>query len=117
MTNLTSYSLNFKDMKFSDGDFVKSNYWPQIIKESGYVEKTLQYMSFDYLGIESVVMFDMAISGKYSYDSGDYNTPSYEDVDLDEPSININSMTIDGYDVELTSEIVNLLKEAITQNL
>jgi len=118
-TNFVStYSIDFNKSKFVDGDFTQSSSWSFLIQEGdGFFKNELQHMKFEYLGVEIDVMFDLIVSGSYSYDCGDYLTPPYEDCEINDVDITINSLTIDEYQVDLTTEIVEIMKSLIKINL
>jgi len=114
----STYTINFNDMKFLHGDYIKSDDMSELIIENdGYIKKDCQYMTFDYLGIEVSVGFEMSVSGRYSSDPGDYWTPPSSDCDIEDIEIDIVDLTIDEYDVELTKEITDILEELIKKTI
>jgi hypothetical protein len=74
-------------------------------------------MSFDCNGVSIVVDYEINVSGSSSYDSGDYWTaPSY-DVDVDSVDISVTTVSIDEYEVELTSELKKIFESFIEKKL
>lgn len=121
MSNYVStYSINFNEMKIAvkDSDFVGSSRWDHLIVEhEGSFSRDCQYMVFDYLGCRVEVGFDMVVSGKYEWDPGDYMTEPTSYTEIDGADIEITSLHIDQYEVELSAEITDILKKIIDKHL
>ena len=117
MTNfISTYSMDFNSMTFKNGDFVDSNLWPNLIKEhEGIFSSEDEFMTFEYLGIELIVSFNLSVTGVTSYDPGDYWTPPYSEFEMDDADIEIKGITIDEYDVELNNEIIEQVKVIINK--
>lgn len=118
MNNSTkTYSLNFNNLKLIDGDYTKSDDWFEMICENGCFSTDSQYMTFSSDGIDVVVDFDLSVIGSVSHDPGDYWTPPYTDVDISEVEVNVTSLHIDEWEVELTKELKNFLEVEIKKYL
>lgn len=117
---ISTYLIDTKEINLNgeDSDFAKSSSWEDtIIDEGGSFFKDHQYMSFNGSGFELSVQFDLLVSGRFSFDSGDYCTPPCSECEIEEVDINIIGVSIDGYEVELTTDIIDLFKGAIKKNL
>ena len=105
-------------MKFQHGDFVKSDEMESLILENnGSFIRDCQFMTFDYMGMEVVVGFELTVSGTHSFDPGDYYTPPYSECDIDDIDVYITDLYVDEYEVELTKEIKDILMKIINKNL
>ena len=104
----------------TDGDYTKAEDWEELICENeGSFSKDEEYMIFDSNGIEIVINYEISVSGRVDYDPGDYYTPPYSDFDITYEDIFISSVTIDGYELELSKGIVfcQINKHAIMASL
>jgi hypothetical protein len=63
-------------------------------------------------GLEISVDVDILVSGDISIDRGDYWTPTHKSLDISDISCEIKDIYIDGYELELNSDIESIfLKE------
>lgn len=100
-----------------DGDFLKdADIVDRIYEDGSFVVKE-QFMSFDCEGVSITIDYEINVSGKSYYDKGDYWTPPSYDVNIDSIDITINSVTIDEYEVELTSDLNDIFENLVTKSL
>jgi hypothetical protein len=110
-------TFNTENTKCVDGDFIKDNDIADKVYEDGSFTLDDQWMSFDCNGVSIVVDYEISVSGSSSYDSGDYWTPPSYDVDVDSVDISVTSVSIDEYEVELTSELKEIFEILVTKSL
>ena len=112
-----NFTLDFKNMTFLHGDFVKSDRWDDYIYENGGIHRDCQFMAFEYAGTEVCVDFELTVSGTYSFDAGDWNTPPYSECEIKDVEIDITGVTINEYSVELTDELRVIFSKIVESNL
>lgn len=118
MNTFSTYSLNFNNLTIKHKDVVDIDEWSDLVYENdGSFMRDFQYICFDCDGIEVVVDYSLEVEGSISHSSGDYWTPSYTEVEIDNVNININSLNIDEYDVLLNDTLVNTLKIEIKKQI
>lgn len=110
-------TLTLEKLNLVDGDFIKSEDWFDLICEDGGFTAKNQYITFNSNGNEVVVDFDLSVSGKVTHDRGDYWTPPYTDVDIKEIDLDILSVHINDWEVELNGAIETWLVSEIKKNL
>ena len=115
MSNLDTIKLN--NLKFIDGDFLKSEDWMEKIYESGEFTRKAEFITFECNGVEVVVDFDLSVSGRVEHDPGDYWTPPYTDVDITDVDVEVKYLIVDEWEVELTKEIEDFLVKEIKNYL
>lgn len=121
-TTMITYLINFQNLKVSDKDIVNNNDFEELILENeGSFTRDDQVIWFksDDLGedVEVSVEYEIYVSGSVDHDPGDYWTPPYTDVDINDIDIEIKSVYIDDIDLELTKEIETILLTKIKQEL
>lgn len=114
--------IKFQNLKVSDKDIISNDYFADLILENeGSFTKDGQIIWFksDDLGedVEVSVEYEIYVSGSVDYDPGDYWTPPYTDVDINDIDIEINSVCIDDIELELTKEIKTILLAKIKQEI
>ena len=114
---MNNFTLDYKNMTFKHGDFVKSDRWDEYICESGGLHRDCQYMAFEYDGVEVCVTFELTVSGTHSFDAGDWNTPPYSECEISDVEIDITEVTINEYSVELTNELRDIFSKIVESNL
>jgi hypothetical protein len=119
---MITYLINFQNLKVSDKDIVNNNDFEELILENeGSFTRDDQVIWFksDDLGedVEVSVEYEIYVSGSVDYDPGDYWTPPYTDVDINDIDIEIKSVYIDDIELELTKEIETILLNKIKQEL
>lgn len=110
-------TFNPNNTNLVDGDFIKDNDFADKIYEDGSFTLNDQWMSFDCNGVNITIDYEISVSGTSSYDGGDYWTPPSYDVDIDSVDITINSVHIDEYEVELTSDLKKVFENLINKSL
>lgn len=112
----TTYQFNTKSLKLKEKDVFED--WQDCIFENdGQFQKDDQYMMFDLNGTEVVVFFDLNVSGSISHDDGDYWTPSHTEIDIEDVDVNLTSIFIDDYEVQLNESVKSQFKSLIKNNL
>jgi len=118
MNLISTYNLDTKGLKIIDYDCVKSSEWENLICENeGEFSREGEYMAFDMNGLELVITYDLNVSGRVDYDPGDYYNPPYTDVDITSEDIDIIDATLDGYDIELTKDLMKLFLDVVKKHL
>ena len=118
MSFLSTYTLDLSNLKVIDSCYSKRSDWEELICENeGSFSKDEEYMIFDSNGIEIVVNYELSVSGRVDYDPGDYYTPPYSDFDITYEDIFISSVTIDGYELELSKETKSLFEKEVKKKL
>lgn len=113
---ITTYSLNLDNLKLKNKEVFQD--WEDLICEhEGSFASDGQYMTFDCDGLEICVDFELSIFGSVHHDRGDYWTPPYTEVEITDLDININSLLVDDWDVEITDEMYKKLEKVIKSNL
>jgi hypothetical protein len=107
--NLSNATLKNKDFTPS------SNFEDLIFEGEGYASLSDEYMDLSCDGFEIVINYSVDLSGRISYSRGDYWTPSYTEVEVDDVDITINSITIDEYEVDLTPELTSVFEKIVNK--
>jgi hypothetical protein len=79
--------------------------------------KEYQSMTFNQNGISVVVGFELFVDGYVTNDEGDYLTAPASDIEISEVDINIVYLEVDEYEVELNSELIDIVKKLINKNI
>jgi hypothetical protein len=108
--------ISTENLKFVDGDFTKSTHWDDLIleNEGSFSEKDVYIILTDNKNTVDV-MFNLYLSAKITKSWGDYYTPSHTDIDIDDITIDINSVIINEEEVEITQEIRKSLSAKIKE--
>lgn len=119
---MITYSINFENLKVVEKDILDNNDFVDLILENeGSFTKDEQIIWFksDELGddVDISVEYEVCVSGSVDYDPGDYWTPPYTDVDINEIDIDIKTVYIDDIEFELTPEIEKLLLDKIKSEI
>jgi hypothetical protein len=115
--NTATKNYQLGHLKMTEGFFYKSDEWLEAIEEDGGFAAKNQYIIFNSNGIEVIVDFDISVTGNVSHSVGDWYTPSHTDVDIMDIDIDIISLHVDDWEVELNPEIEDFLKIEIKKNL
>jgi hypothetical protein len=113
-------SINYYDMSLikENSDYVKLSDFNNIMIDSGgSFLKENQLMVFNFSGMEILIGYNLYVSGIFSFDRGDWETPPYSECHIDEVDIEIDNVFINGYEVELSEDIIFILKKIIDKNL
>lgn len=119
---MITYLINFQNLEVSDKDIVSNDDFTDLILENeGSFTKDGQIIWFksDELDkdVEVSVEYEIYVSGSVDHDPGDYWTPPYTDLDINDIDIEIKSVYIDDIELELTKEIKTILLTKIKQEL
>jgi hypothetical protein len=100
--------------KVVSGDFLPSTeFVNEIFDGDGSSVSYAQFLEIESEGFQIEVIYDLYLSGRVYRDRGDYWTPSSIEVDVKSVDVEISSITIDGYDVELTEDLVKIFNNVI----
>jgi hypothetical protein len=106
-----SYTINPSNFKFTDGEYIASGDFADYISDNVSLSED-QWISFDCNGVEVVVNYKLSVSASIYEDRGDYWTPTHKSLDISDISCEIKDIYIDGYELELNSDIESIfLKE------
>lgn len=113
----STLKIELNNLKFIDGDFLKSENWIENIYEHDEFTRKSELITFECNGVEVIVSFDLSVSGRVEHDPGDYWTPPYTDVDITDVDVSVNQLFIDDNEFELTKEIKSTLEQEIKKYL
>lgn len=109
-------TFNPSKSKLVSGDYIKSSeFEDRIFDGEGSSSETDQFVSLQCDGFNIVVTYDLYIDGSISYSRGDYWTPDYTEVDVNNVDVTIKSIEIDEYEVQLTKEMALLFETIVKQ--
>jgi hypothetical protein len=109
-------TFNPSKSKLVSGDYIKSSEFEDLICDGeGNSSETDQFVSLQCDGFNIVVTYDLYIDGSISYSRGDYWTPDYTEVDVNNVDVTIKSIEIDEYEVQLTKEMALLFETIVKQ--
>lgn len=107
-------TFNPSKCKVVSGDFLPSTEFEnEIFDGDGSSVLYAQFVELQSEGFQIEVIYDLYLSGRIYRDCGDYWTPSSIEVDVKSVDVEISSITIDGYDVQLTTELVKIFNNVI----
>jgi|LauGreDrversion4_2_1035121.scaffolds.fasta_scaffold02735_18 hypothetical protein len=116
-----TYTIDFNNLSFYDGDFKKSDDFSDLIYENeGSVCLEEEWISFIPVGNDDVnitVEYSLELRGYFDECPGDYWTPPACDFCLDEATVSINRFFIDDVEVELFSEIEKILMTLVENKI
>jgi hypothetical protein len=111
---MTTATINTETIKLIDGDYIPSSEFEnEIAEHEGSFYETDQFMTFNQNGLEVVVTYEICVDGYTIYDAGDYFTPPCSSVEVGSVDITIERIEIEGFEVELTAELVKAFEVAI----
>jgi hypothetical protein len=115
---MITYSINFENLKVVEKDILDNNDFIDLILENeGSFTRDSQIIWFKSDDIDISVEYEVCVSGSVDHDPGDYWTPPYTDVDINEVDIDIKTVYIDDIEFELTPEIEKLLLDKIKSEI
>lgn len=118
MNNLTeTYSLNFNNLQFLHGDFLKSEDWSEKIYENGGYSNDCQYMTFSCGENEVIVDFEFNLSGYHSFDPGDWYTAPYSETEVTDVDVQVTKLHVGEWEVELNNDLKKLFEVEIKKYL
>lgn len=121
MTLDQTYTIDFSNLTFSDGDFKKYDDFSDLIYENeGSVCLEDQWISYNPAGNEDVcvvVEYTLEVDGYFDECPGDYWTPPSCDFELSDASVTISRFLIDDYEVELSPEMEKFLQAMVEKKI
>ncbi len=121
MTLDQTYTIDFGNLEFTDGDFKKYDDFSDLIYENeGSVCLEDQWISYAPAGNEDVcvvVEYTLEVDGYFDECPGDYWTPPACDFCLNDATVSINRFLIDDFDVELSSEMKGFLQSLVEKQI
>jgi len=109
-------TFNPSKSKLICGDYKPSSEFENLIYDGeGSSTETDQLVELECGGFKIIVSYDLYVVGSISYERGDYWTPDYTSVDVDDVDITITAITIDEYEVELTKEMSKIFENIVKQ--
>jgi len=109
-------TFNPSKAKLDWGEYLPSSQFEdRIFDGEGSSSETDQFVSLQCDGFNIVVTYDLYIDGSISYSRGDYWTPDYTEVDVNNVDVTIKSIEIDEYEVQLTKEMALLFETIVKQ--
>jgi len=97
-------------------DFTPSSEFENLVFDGeGFASLTDEFMDLSCDGFNIVVTYNVNLSGHIFYERGDYWTPDYTSVDVDDVDITITAISIDEYEVDLTKELVSVFEKVVKQ--
>ena len=116
-----TYTIDFNNLTFTDGDFTKYEDFSDVIYEKGgTVCLDEEWISFNLAGNDDVcivIEYTLELSGYFDECPGDYWTPPASDFCLDESTVSINRFLIDDIEVELSKEMERFLEGMVEKQI
>lgn len=116
-----TYTIDFNNLSFYDGDFKKSEDFSELIYENdGSVCREEEWISYNPTGNDDVfitIEYTLDLSGSFDECPGDYWTPAASDFCLDEATVSINRFLIDDIEVELSKEMERFLEGMVEKKI
>jgi hypothetical protein len=116
-----TYTIDFNNLSFYDGDFKKSDDFSDLIYENdGSVCREEEWICFNPAGNDDVfitIEYSLNLSGYFDVCPGDRWTPPASDFCLDEAVVSINRFLIDDVEVELFKEMENFLESMVEKKI
>jgi len=116
-----TYTIDFNNLSFYDGDFTKSECFGEAIHEKGgSVCLDEEWISYNPAGNDDVfitIEYTLNLSGYFDECPGDYWTPPASDFCLDEAVVSINRFLIDDVEVELSKEMERFLEGMVEKKI
>jgi hypothetical protein len=116
-----TYTIDFNNLSFYDGDFKKSEDFSELIYENdGSVCREEEWICYNPTGNDDVfitIEYTLNLSGYFDECPGDYWTPPASDFCLDEATVSINRFLIDDVEVELSKEMERFLEGMVEKKI
>ena len=116
-----TYTIDFNNLTFTDGDFKKYDDFSDLIYENeGSVCREEEWISFSPAGNDDVcivIEYTLELSGYFDECPGDYWTPPASDFCLDEATVSINRFLIDDVEVEMSKEMERFLEGMVEKKI
>jgi len=111
-------TLNTSTSKLIDGDYTPSDQFEsEISEQGGHFYKEDQILIFDNNGMKMDVIYIICVDGCTITDSGDWMTPAYSFVEINNVDITIKEVRIEGFLVETTSDMDKVFVELINKTI
>lgn len=113
---MTTYLLDFDTLKLNDeySEYLTSDQWEEEVCENeGSISEEGMIVFKDSNGLECYANFKLCVSGTIDHDPGDYWTPPYTDVEIDDVEIDVSEFYLDDVLVDLTTEMRKALTDKI----
>jgi hypothetical protein len=107
-------SIFNQNMLLIDGNYTESKYWDEKITEGegSFSEKDV-FITFNSNESNINITFNLYVSAKIETSIGDYHTPTFTDIHVDNVSIDIISIEIDEEELEITKELRDFFNNKI----
>lgn len=106
--------INIDKLILSDGNYIKSDDFLNVIydNEGSYTsnDEEINFISDD---SEISIKYSLYIEGSITEEFGDWETPGYTDVSINEFDIDIKSITIDELKVDVDNDTYNNITKLI----
>jgi hypothetical protein len=116
-----TYTIDFNNLSFYDGDFTKYEGFREVISDrGGSVCLDEEWISFNPAGNDDVcivIEYTLNLSGYFDECPGDYWTPPASDFCLDEAEVSISRFLIDDIEVEISSEMERFLEGIVEKQI
>jgi hypothetical protein len=106
-------SLDPKNIFVVDGEYTNSTYWSEKIYENNHIFDDECWICFESSGFLVNVEFDLSVSGYTYSDRGDFWTPSYSETTIDEVILNVKSVQINDYPLNLKMDLRKKFEEVV----
>ena len=116
-----TYTIDFNNLSFYDGDFRKSDDFSDLIHENdGSVCREEEWICYNPTGNDDVfitIEYTLNLSGYFDECPGDYWTEGSSSTKVTCDDIHIYKVKIDFVEVEITKELENVLKSLIRKQI
>ena len=97
--------MKIDDLKFIEGDYTKPELFSELILDNdGSFTLNDESMYFSMGDIEVNVKYSLYLEGRVLEEIGDWYTPGSTEVTVDEADVDINTVTINDIEIDLTKE-------------
>jgi hypothetical protein len=106
-------SLNPKNVEVIDGQYIHSTFWSEEIETNRSISDDECWILVKSNGFEVNIEFELYVDGYTETERGDYWTPSFSETIIDKVELNVKSVQIDEYSVELSKELKSKLEQLV----
>jgi hypothetical protein len=111
-----TYTIDFSEMTFIDGDFLNLSSINESIGSECYIKED-QWIAFEYNNIDICAYYTLEVIGHNEYDKGDYYTPPYSETIIDHFEIKLEKVLIEDTELILNNDIINTFEKSIDKIL
>jgi hypothetical protein len=114
-----TYTIDFNNLSFYDGDFTKYEDFSEVLSDKSRVT-SVEFICYNPTGNDDVfitIEYTLNLSGYFDECPGDYWTPPASDFCLDEATVSINRFLIDDVEVELSKEMERFLEGMVEKQI